>query len=211
MADIINTQTGRTEIELEENHVQLGDDINLMLKDPALRHIRVSAGWKFNTFDGQIDIDLSAILLDTEDMTRADDDFVFYNNNTAQNKAVNYKGDSRTGAGEGDDETISIDFQGLSFDVAKIIFIISIYKGEENQQSLGSLKDGYIRVVNDENNHEILRFNFKDLIAEKTETAMVAAELLREGSKWHFIPRAEFFEHGLGQIAGRHGLMIAHQ
>ena len=48
MADIFDTRFEDKEIELDDNKVSVGDDINLTAKDPTLRNILIGAGWDLN-------------------------------------------------------------------------------------------------------------------------------------------------------------------
>ena len=41
MADIFDTRFEDKEVELDDNKASVGDDINLMSKDPALRNILI--------------------------------------------------------------------------------------------------------------------------------------------------------------------------
>ena len=50
----------------------------------------------------------------------------------------------------------------------------------------------------------------KDL-ADRRETAVLAASLNREGPKWHFTPVAEFEQGGLGAFAKKYGMLLTQQ
>ena len=212
MADIFDTRFEDKEIELDDNKVSVGDDINLTAKDPTLRNILIGAGWDLNAFDADaLDLDISVIFLDREDMTREDQEFVFYNNKEAYDGAVTHNGDNRTGAGDGDDETISIDLQGVPLDILKVLIIISIYKGGEKEQKMDMVRNAYIRIVNSENGMELVRYELDEALNDSKEAAMVAGSLNREGPKWHFTPSDEFVEGGLAGVASRHGMIIGQQ
>ena len=45
MADILDTQFEGKEVELSDNRVKLGDDINLTAMDPSLHKLLVGVGW----------------------------------------------------------------------------------------------------------------------------------------------------------------------
>lgn len=212
MDDILDTRFEGKDVELSDNRVALGDDINIMEKDPALQHITIGVGWDSNAFDGEaFDLDVSLFLLGTDEKTRSDDDFIYYNNMAASEGGVTHHGDSRTGAGAGDDEAISIDLHALPFDVVKIAIVLSIYKGAEKEQDLGGVRKSYVRLVNEANGHEILRFDLGEHFEGKFETAALVGSINREGPKWHFTPLAEFEAHGLAPIAERYGMLIGSQ
>lgn len=212
MSDILDTRFEGKAVELSENKVALGDDINIMAKDPALRHIKIGVGWDLNAFDADApDLDLSLFMIGRDGLTRLDEDFVFYNQTEACNGGIKHGGDNRTGAGDGDDEIIAIDLQTVPFDVLSMIFALSIYKGEEKKQELGMIRNVYMRIINASNNLEILRFNLEEHFRDNIHTAAIVAHINREGPKWHFKPAAEFVEGGLGAIAKRYGLQITQQ
>ncbi|MCB1532761.1 MAG: TerD family protein [Alphaproteobacteria bacterium] len=212
MADIFDTRFKDKEIELSNNRAVVGDDVNLTAKDETLKKILIGAGWDINAFDADaLDLDISVLLLNKDNTTREDQEFVFYNNTEAYGGAVTHNGDSRTGAGDGDDESISVDLQGVPFDVVKFLLVISIYKGVEKGQTMDMVRNAYIRIVNAENNIELVRYELTDVLNDKTESAMIAAAVNREGPKWHFVPMAEFVEGGLAEVATRHGMIIAQQ
>jgi tellurium resistance protein TerD len=212
MVDIFDTKFEGKEIKLDDNRAKIGDDVNLSTKDPHLRKIIVGAGWDLNAFDADIlDLDLSLFLIDKNGMTRVDEDFVFYNNTDACDGAIHHHGDSLTGAGDGDDETVSLDLQGIPFDIIRVCIVISIYKGEEKEQKLDQVRNAYVRVINADSGHEYVRYEMSTDLLDKTETAVIAAVLNREGPKWHFLPVGECVQGGLAALAQRYGLIINQQ
>ncbi len=207
--DILDTRFEGKKVELKDNLVRLGDDINILAKDPALHIVHVGMGWDLNSFDADaIDLDVSVFLLGKDGKTRVDEDFVFYNNPETKDGGAKHGGDSRTGAGDGDDESIVIDLHKISFDVTRLVFVISIYRGEEKQQGLGQVQNVYIRLANPATGMELMRFELNKATEEKREAAAIVGSINREGPKWHFTPLAEFVEGGLGAIATRYGCVI---
>lgn len=205
--DIFDTRYEEQEVELSQNLVSLGDQINLNEKDPGINHILVGVGWDLNEYRGDpVDLDVSVFLLGADDMTRQDEDFIFYNQPEAN--GVVHKGDNRTGAGEGDDEVVSIALNDLPLDVSRIVFVLSIYDAEQKAQNLTSVNDGFIRISH-ANGHEILRYELSNDIQGHQETAMTVADLMREGPKWYFRPQGEYYAGGLSEVAQKFGIVIA--
>ena len=210
--DIFDTRFEGKDVEITDNRVFLGQEVNITAKDPAMSRILIGMGWEMNAFDSEaLDLDVSVFLLGKDDKTRIDEDFIFYNNLQGCDGAVRHNGDSRNGAGDGDDESILIDLKGVPFDVMKIVFTLSLYKGEEKSQNLSQLRNAYIRLVNADTQVELLRYDLDKDLAEKEEIGAVIATLNREGPKWHFTPVAESVEGGLAKIAVRYGLVIMNQ
>ncbi len=213
MADILDTSFEGKQVKLTDNKVRVGDEVNITAKDPTLKKILVGCGWDLVSFNTDaVDLDVSMFMIDRKGLTRVDEDFVFYNNREVFEGGVKHNGDSRTGAGDGDDESIYIDLHKVPFDVMKIVFALSIYKGEEKSQSLSMVRNTYLRLVNFDTAHELLRYDLSPDIENRPETTMVVASLNREGPKWHFTPIGEFIESGgLATLAKRYGLIITQQ
>lgn len=212
MTDIFDTRFKDKELELDDNKAVLGDDVNLSAKDETLRHITLGAGWDLNAFNADaLDLDISVLMLDRNNMTLEDQGFVFYNSPEAYDGSVKHNGDNRTGAGDGDDETITIDLQGIPFDILKILVVLSVYKGGEKEQSVGMIRNAYVRVVNADDGVELVRYQLDDVVSDRAEPALVVGAINREGPKWHFVPMAEFEDGGLAEIASRHGMVVGQQ
>lgn len=209
MNDIFDTRFENSKVKLSDNRAAVGDDVNLMAKDPTLHRVLIGVGWDLAAFDADVlDLDVSVFMLNKDRMTRIDEDFVFYNNKEDSEKAIVHNGDNRTGAGDGDDETISIDLHGISYDIHQLQFVVSIYKGVEKRQNISMIRNAYLRVVNADTGHELIRYQMDKDIQNHTETAVIVANIDREGPKWHFRPVGEFVEGGLGALARRYGLII---
>ncbi|MCE7887523.1 MAG: TerD family protein [Alphaproteobacteria bacterium PRO2] len=212
MADILDTEYEGKEIELTDGKARVGDDINLTVKDPTLHKLLVGVGWDLNVFNADaLDLDVSLFMLDKTGKTRVDEDFVFYNQPVTLEGGVRHGGDSRTGAGDGDDEVLLIDLHSVPFDIMKIVFTLTIYRGREKQQNMGMVRNAYIRIANEKSNVELVRYEFSEDLEDKMETGMIVATLNREGPKWHFTPVAEFVAEGLKDLGPRYGLTIVQQ
>lgn len=209
MSDILDTSYEGRDIQINANLADVGDDINILSKEPGLRMVHAGVGWDENAFDtSAIDLDFCVFLLGKDEKTRVDEDFVFYNNPEVFNGGVKHNGDSRTGAGDGDDESFSIDLQSVPFDIFRIVFVIGIYRGEERDQHLGKIQNAYLRIANGTNMNEIVRFDFNKYIDDTRHSAMILGSLDREGPKWHFRPKNEGVEGNLAEVARRYGCII---
>jgi tellurium resistance protein TerD len=80
---------------------------------------------------------------------------VFYgNNDKSADGAVIYGGDNRTGDGDGDDETITVDVSKLDPHVDQIIFAVTSYvEAGEHKYTFGEVNKAYIRCL-DANAHD---------------------------------------------------------
>lgn len=210
MTDIFDPLLDNLNVNVSDNRIEKGTDINLTTKDPTISKVLIALGWQLNSFGGEtLDLDVSCFLLNKKDKTRIDEDFVFYNNLRAYDDAIVHNGDNLIGAGEGDDETISIDLHAIPFDIIKIIFVISIYRGDEKDQQMSSVRNGYIRLTNVSNGLEMLRYDItSDAQESNGHTAMRVASLNREGPKWHFQALGELVEGGLATIATEYDIIV---
>ncbi len=82
MVDIFDpSQYKEVKIELNQNSLKKGDEINMMAKDQTLKSLHIGVGWDLNAFDTDpLDLDISCFMLNRQSKTRVNEDFVFYNN-----------------------------------------------------------------------------------------------------------------------------------
>jgi tellurium resistance protein TerD len=193
----------------EFNFIKRGDQIDLTRKDPTLKNIMIGIGWDLKQFDRDPpDLDASVFLLDKSDRTREDTDFIFYGNLTGCEGAVRHTGDSRTGAGEGDDETVLFDLPAIPFDVLKISFVLSIYDLDMTENNFSHVKNVYFRVVNKETEQEMMRYELSDELNSQ-HTGLIIGELERVGANWVFRAVGEPVQGGLPKIATNYGIVVA--
>ncbi len=195
--------------EMYENLVRVGDDVDLMRMDPTLQRLGVGVGWDLIGFQAtEMDVDVSCFFLDINNQTIQDEDFIFYNNARGLDGAVTHNGDSRTGAGDGDDESISFLLTGLPFSVVRIAFAVSIYKSYEKEMNLGMVRNLYARFYNEETQEELTRFLLSKDLVDNENGGVVIAYLDREGPEWRLKPQLEFHFKGLRDIATKFGIVV---
>ncbi|GAA2200006.1 TerD family protein [Sinomonas flava] len=180
-----------------------GSSLSLTKTDPGLKHAMIGLGWDPRTTAGaQFDLDASALLLGANGRVRNNDDFIFYNQLEAKDGSIIHQGDNRTGEGEGDDEQILIDLSKVSAGVERILIIVSIDQAEARGQNFGMVRGAFCRVVNNDSDQEVVRYDLTEDAA--SETCMAFAELYRDMGEWRF--RAI----GQGYAAGLYGVVTAH-
>jgi len=163
-----------------------GGRVNLSKEAPNLRKIKMGLGWDVNRSDtgGQFDLDSSIFLIGKSGKTNSDSDFVFYNNLQSTDRSVRHTGDNLTGDGDGDDEQILVDLSRISSEIQEIIFVVTIHEAESRRQNFGQISNALIRLVNEENNSEILRYELDEDYS--TETAIEFGKLYRKDNSWRF-------------------------
>ena len=187
--------------------LQKGGNVNLSKEAPGLTKMTVGLGWDTRSTDGAaFDLDGAVFLLDAQGKVRSDADFVFYNNLKSVDGSVVHSGDNLTGAGEGDDETVTVDLSKVPADVDKIAVCVTIHDADARKQNFGMVSKAYVRCVNAAGNAEIARYDLSE--DGSTETAMVFGEIYRNGADWKFKAIGQGFKGGLGPLAASFGVSI---
>jgi tellurium resistance protein TerD len=215
MSDVKITSTAQTAINADEGkvfHLKRGEQVNLTRLDPTLRNIMIGLGWDVIGFESDPpDLDVSVFLLDKNDKTRIDEDFVFYNNLKTPDGAIEHMGDNRTGAGDGDDENVRIELNEIPYEISRVMFVISIYEADLKEQSFRSVRNLFLRIVNEETGIELMRFNLdKEFEESPSSTAVKVGFLERSGPNWFFEGLGEMTAGGLKEFATQYGIIVAH-
>ena len=181
--------------------------------DKGVRLALVGLGWDTNRYDGSADFDLdaSAFLLGANGKVRSDDDFIFYGNLQSKDGSVMHTGDNLTGEGDGDDETLFIDFSKVPADVQKIAITVTIYEAQERGQNFGQVSNAYVRVARRANENytvgtEELRYDLGEEFS--IETALVVCEIYRQGADWKFNAVGAGYQGGLYALCKTYGVNV---
>ena len=185
-----------------------GQRIDLTKNDPSLQNILIGLGWDVKTFDGgqDFDLDASVFLLDESGKCRNDLDFIFYNNLKSQDGSVTHLGDNRTGEGDGDDEQVTIQLANVPQSVHRIAITVTIHDAEQRNQNFGQVTNAFVRLVNQDNDNEVLRFDLGEDFS--IETAVVFCELYRHGADWKFNAIGSGYQGGLAALVQAYGLSV---
>ncbi len=185
-------------------HLKKGQKIGLTDTNPNLNNIRAGLGWDVARTSGQeFDLDVSLFMVDTNGATLPDR-FIFYNNPASTEGSVQYLGDNRTGAGEGDDESVRIDLGRVPGDVGKISFTVTIYEADQRGQNFGQVSNAYIRIVDEQTNQELIRYQLDNTFS--VETGVVVGELYKHNNAWKFNAIGSGFQGGLAALCRNYGL-----
>jgi tellurium resistance protein TerD len=185
-----------------------GQKVDLTKTNPGLEKVIVGLGWDTNKYDGSADFDLDAcaFLLNASGKVVKDEDFIFYNNLESETKAVIHTGDNRTGEGDGDDEAIIIEFSKVPAHIEKIAITVTIHDAAERHQNFGQVSNAFIRIVNESNNEEILRYDLAEDFS--IETVLVIAELYKRNGEWKFNAVGSGFQGGLAALCKNFGVDV---
>lgn len=185
-----------------------GQRIDLTKTNPGLTKAVIGLGWDTNKYSGghDFDLDASVFLVDAHDNCVNDLDFVFYNNLEHPSGGVIHTGDNRTGEGDGDDEQIIVDFSKIPAHIEKIGITVTIHDAEARIQNFGQVSNAFVRVVDEETQNELLRFDLGEDFS--IETAVVVCELYRHGGEWKFNAIGSGFSGGLAALCRNYGLQV---
>ncbi len=184
-------------LNLEKNTV-----LDLTKRNPGLEKVILGAGWDIANGGTDFDLDIAAFMLDANNKFNTVSNVIFFNNKIGQ--GIQLGGDNRTGAGDGDDERISIDLGMISQEIQKIVFVVTIDKAREKRQTFGMINNSYVRLLDVNNGErEICRFNLKE--NGSTATSIIFAELYRDAGEWQFKAIGE------GKIADLNGVLALYQ
>jgi len=160
-----------------------GGSLNLSKKEPSLKKILIGLGWD-PVASQSIDLDASIFMIGRNGKLPTDEYFIFYNNLKSPDGSVQHTGDNRSGAGDGDDEMILVNLPIISLLVEEIVLVVSIHEAEARRHNFGLLQNSYIRIVDVENNREILRYQLEQEFQMCTEVEF--GRLVKQDNDWSF-------------------------
>jgi tellurium resistance protein TerZ len=149
----------------------------------TLTHVAMGLGWDavkskgflgFGTKSAEIDLDASCVLFDDANKPV---DVVWFRQLKSRDGSIMHSGDNRTGAGDGDDEQISVNLQQVPPNVKSIVFTVNSFTG----QSFTQVQNAYCRLLNANNGKEVARF---DLSVQGSHSAQIMAKLYRHNGEW---------------------------
>lgn len=148
----------------------------------SLTHVRMGLGWdavkKKGLFGGMktqsIDLDASAVMYDAAGNVV---DQVWFRQLKSKDGGVQHSGDNRTGAGDGDDESITVFLDRLPAQVSTIVFLVNSFTG----QTFGQIEVAYCRLIDETNGSEIAKYT---LAGSGDHTAQIMAKVTRDGAGW---------------------------
>ena len=185
-----------------------GQKVSLTKGNPGLSKVVVGLGWDVNQFDtgGDFDLDATAFLLTDSGKVSRQEDFIFFGNLTHPSGAVSHQGDNLTGVGDGDDEQIKINLALVPENITKIAFAVTIYEAETRRQNFGQVNNAFIRIYDESNGLEILRYDLGEDFS--IETAAIFGELYKHGNEWKFNAIGSGYQGGLAAICNSYGIEV---
>lgn len=184
-----------------------GQKLSLSKTDPSLKKVVIGLGWDPRVAKGEkFDLDASAFLLADTGKVRSEADFVFYNQTQSGCGSVIYSGDNRTGVGDGDDEQIKINLDRVPGAIQRIVVVVTIHEAKARRQSFGKVSNAFIRVVNEETDTEIVRYDLSEQFS--TETAVIFGEIYHYAGEWQFKAVGQGSSGGLQAMCDQFGIDV---
>ncbi len=147
----------------------------------TLTRVRMGLGWDaakkkgfFGKRDQEIDLDASGLLFDGSGQLV---DVVWFNQLGSKDGSVVHTGDNRTGAGDGDDESIVVELTQVPANISTIVFTVNSFTGQDFSQ----IESAFCRLVDETDGSEIARY---ELTGSGTHNAQVMAKVSRDGAGW---------------------------
>ncbi|MDQ2751038.1 MAG: TerD family protein [Pseudonocardiales bacterium] len=147
----------------------------------SLSKVRMGLGWDamrkkglFGSRAQSIDLDASALLFDASGNLV---DQVWFQQLRSTDGSVTHTGDNRTGAGDGDDESIKVDLSQVPASVTTLVFTVNSFTGQDFSQ----IQNAFCRLIDESTEAEIARY---DLTGTGSHTAQIMAKVSRDGQGW---------------------------
>lgn len=148
----------------------------------TLTRVRMALGWDPAKSGKSIDLDASVVAYDSRAKKLGKVWFV----NLAEFKgAIKHSGDNLTGAGEGDDEVITVDLPALPANVYALLFTVNSYSGQKFDQ----IKHAFCRLVDDYSGAELVRF---ELSYGERRTGLFMCMLTRGANGWNMTALGDY-------------------
>ncbi|MCG5061150.1 MAG: TerD family protein [Limnoraphis sp. WC205] len=181
-----------------------GERINLSKEAPGLKTAGIGLGWDTNATDTgtAFDLDTSVFMLGGNGKIPNEKYFVFYNNLQSPDGSVKHLGDSRTGEGAGDDETVQIDLTQIEAAVEEIVFIVTIHEAETRRQNFGQVRNSFIRIYDETTQQEIAKYELEEDFSR--ETAIEFGRLYKKDGEWRFQAVGEGYNSGLQSFVDKY-------
>lgn len=173
--------------------LNMDTSISLSKETPAPNRICIGIGYELRSdwlnyarssgISDDMAVDTSAFMLDQKGVLLDIDHFIFYNNLKSKCGSLIHSGDNGDPDNK-DYESLQINIDNIPLPVKRIVFCLSIHEAEDRFQNFSQFRSVYIRVVNMDNNNELLRLDLSDFAT--IHTAIKLGEIFRRNGEWRF-------------------------
>lgn len=155
--------------------------------EPGLDSVIVGLGWDPANTGKTFDLDASVVVIGASGKMATQGDLVFFGNLKHSSGHITHTGDNLTGEGDGDDEQIIVDLQGLindNPDVEKLLVVVNIYDAVNKGQNFGQVNNSYMRIVDKRNDQELARFDLN--FDASADDGIIFGSLIKRNGSWYF-------------------------
>lgn len=160
-----------------------GQKIDLTKGNATLTKLGLGLGWDVNTGNSSaFDLDAFALLLKEGKLYNSANGVVYFNNTASF--GVSHSGDNLTGAGDGDDETIMIDFSQVPADVEEIQLCVNIFEANARSQNFGMVRNAFIRAYDANTQQELAKYDLSEDYS--MNNCVIFGRVYRHNGEWKF-------------------------
>lgn len=171
----------------------------------GVQQCSLGLSWDANTSGQTADLDAFAICLKSKEGPGLDQKHViYYGNKRDPEGAIIHSGDNLTGAGDGDDETINVDFTKMNSEVEAVIFGINIYDAKNKKQNFGMVKNPKARLYFGNNTTADLVYELDEDFS--TAISVKVCMLYKHNGEWKFKALGEGSDQTIAQMATEYGI-----
>ena len=164
-----------------------------------IEELDMEIGWK--NFQN-VEVDISAFVLEGNNKVKNDDDFIFYNNSRWDKGIIQLK--------ESNDININSTFKfflkKIPNNISKIAITATIYEYKSKNQNFSSVKNMFIRGREKGSNTDIFRFDLDDFLS--LETGLIIGEVYKYNGYWKFNAVASGYTGGLDALCKDFGVTV---
>jgi len=165
----------------------------------GLHKVSIGVSWDLAPSTAQLDLDIAAFVLPAGGIVDSDHDFVFFNNLSACGGAIKLNVDSAVFHGW--KEEMTVDTAALPDRIERVVIAICSYGGEALFRDFPA---GRVELW-DSDAGQLARYDLAAGFPE--DSAMVYADLRRDGDRWILVARGERFD-DLASIARSMGVKV---
>lgn len=134
----------------------------------------------------ELDLDMAVLALGADNkLADGKDGFIYAGHPRHPSGAIRLLNDSITGEGEGDDEQLLISLVKLPTNITKIVFVVNIDCGEEQQQDFSRTQNAFWRLLNSRT-QQVLHRSVLSNPEWQGITTLIVAMLERVADDWSF-------------------------
>lgn len=205
----MGTTASETNTSVPVLDLSKGESLNLnkAAGSDNLKKIFLSGGWDVGE---SFDVDICAALCTANGRVRGAEDIIYFAHKTTNGITLgedNRSGsDSKkdvAGSDEKDDEIMQIRLDEIDPDITQIAFYIVIYDAVNRQQTFGSIRNAFARIVDMEQKKELIRVSLSGA-DYMSDTAVHVANLERDGSAWKLSAVKEGFIGSIQTVMNKH-------